>query len=76
MNLFYRKFNQENLLSLAKKDSCSNIGYIVQSKDIMSALKKKVEKDENISLLDNSEIKSLDESRGKVTAVKQVIIKK
>ena len=68
MNLFYRKFNQENLLSLAKKDSCSNIGYIVQSKDIMSALKKKVEKDQNISLLDNSEIKSLDESRGKVTA--------
>ena len=69
MNLFYRKFNQENLLSLAKKDSCSNIGYIVQSKDIMSSLKKKVEKDENISFLDNSEIKSLDESSGKVTAV-------
>ena len=68
MNLFYRKFNQENLLSLEKKDSCSNIGYIVQSKDIMSALKKKVEKDQNISLLDNSEIKSLDESSGKVTA--------
>ena len=60
MNLFYRKFNQENLLSLEKKDSCSNIGYIVQSKDIMSSLKKKVEKDENISFLDNSEIKSLD----------------
>ena len=75
MNLFYRKFNQENLLSLAKKDSCSNIGYIVQSKDIMSSLKKKVEKDQNISFLDNSEIKSLDESSGKVTA-EQVIIKK
>jgi 2-polyprenyl-6-methoxyphenol hydroxylase-like FAD-dependent oxidoreductase len=29
MNLFYRKFNQESLVSLEKKDSCSNIGYIV-----------------------------------------------
>ena len=51
MKLFYRKFNDNNLLSFSSEENNNNIGYIAQSKNIISSLLGKIEKDKNINFL-------------------------
>ena len=69
MKLFYRKFNDNNLLSFSSEENNNNIGYIAQSKNIISSLLGKIEKDKNINILDNCEIINLDEIKKNVKVI-------
>ena len=69
MKLFYRKFNDNNLLSFSSEENNNNVGYIAQSKNIISSLLGKIEKDKNINFLDNCEIINLDEIKKNVKVI-------
>ena len=69
MSLYYREFDNKNLLSFSYEENYHNIGYIAQSKNIISTLIEKIKKNKNIELLDNSEISKIDDIQNKVRVV-------
>ena len=66
MNIYYRNFKPSNLLRFSEKNSKSSIGYIAQSKNISIALLKKLESDDNIQILDNHEVRNIEEFEEKI----------
>ncbi len=64
MNLYYRNFNLEK--SLCLHSDKREIGFISQSNDLMKALLKKVNSDDNIELIDNSNITNIYDSEDKI----------
>ena len=60
MSIYYRDFSTKNMISFDKRENNIDIGYIAQSKNIMLSLLEKLEKNKDISLLDNTEIIKID----------------
>ena len=59
INLYYRNFNNKKKLGFSKEENIKSIGYIAQSKNLFQALLDKIEKDENISLIDGQEVEEI-----------------
>ena len=66
MSIFYRYFSKDNMVDFSKELSNSDIGFIAQSKFIMSALLEHSNSYENFQLIDNSEVKILENNNDKV----------
>ena len=64
MHLYYRNFSQEK--SLCLHSDKREIGYISQSNDLMKALLKEVKSDDNIELIDNSNITNVYDDEDKI----------
>ena len=65
MSIYYRDFSVKNMISFSRRESDINIGYIANSKNIMTSLLKKLEKDKDIILLDNTEITEISNTNEK-----------
>ena len=59
MSIYYRKLEKNNIISFSRKKN-TNIGYIAKSKNIILALKSKLEKYKNFSLMDKSIIANME----------------
>ena len=57
MSIYYRNLEKNNILSFSRKNN-NNVGYIAKSKNIILALKEKLEKYKNFSLMDKCIISS------------------
>mgnify|MGYP006163072619 FL=1 len=62
MSIYYRNFNQKNMITFSEKINQIKIGYITQSKNISLSLLKKIEEDDNIKLLDNCDIGRIEDT--------------
>ena len=62
MSIYYRNFNQKNMITFSEKINQIKIGYIAQSKNISLSLLKKIEEDDNIKLLDNCDIGRIEDT--------------
>ena len=60
MSIYYRNFNQKNMITFSEKIIQTKIGYIAQSKNISLSLLNKIEEDDNIKLLDNYDISRIE----------------
>ena len=59
MSIYYRNLEKNNIISFSRKKN-TNIGYIAKSKNIILALKGKLEKYKNFSLMDKSIIANME----------------
>ena len=59
MSIYYRNLEKNNIISFSRKKN-TNIGYIAKSKNIILALKSKLEKYKNFSLMDKSIIANME----------------
>ena len=59
MSIYYRNLEKNNIISFSRKKN-TNIGYIAKSKNIILALKRKLEKYKNFSLMDKSIIANME----------------
>jgi 2-octaprenylphenol hydroxylase len=60
MSIYYRNLEKNNILSFSRKNN-NNVGYIAKSKNIILALKEKLEKYKNFSLMDKCIISNMEE---------------
>ena len=60
MSIYYRNLEKNNILSFSRKNN-NNVGYITKSKNIILALKEKLEKYKNFSLMDKCIISNMEE---------------
>ena len=60
MSIYYRNLKKNNILSFSRKNN-NNVGYIAKSKNIILALKEKLEKYKNFSLMDKCIISNMEE---------------
>jgi len=60
MSIYYRSLERNNILSFSRKKN-NNIGYIAQSKNIILALKGKLDKYKNFSLMDKCMLSNMEE---------------
>ena len=60
MSIYYRNLEKNNILSFSRKNN-NNVGYIAKSKNIILALKEKLEKYKNFSLMDKCIISNIEE---------------
>ena len=65
MSIYYRNLEKNNIISFSRNNN-NNIGYIVQSKNIISALKETLGKYKNFSLMDKSTVNSMEEFENSV----------
>ena len=64
MSIYYRNLEKNNIISFSRNNN--NIGYIVQSKNIILALKETLGKYKNFSLMDKSTVNSMEEFENSV----------
>lgn len=69
MHIYNRNFNKKNMISFSEKINKTKIGYIGQSKNISSALLKKIEADDNITLLNKNEVSRIENTESGVKVV-------
>ena len=60
MSIYYRNLEKNNILSFSRNNN-NNVGYIAKSKNIILALKEKLEKYKNFSLMDKCIIRNMEE---------------
>ena len=65
MSIYYRNLEKNNIISFSRNNN-NNIGYIVQSKNIILALKETLGKYKNFSLMDKSMINNMEEFENSV----------
>ena len=65
MSIYYRNLEKNNIISFSRNNN-NNIGYIVQSKNIILALKETLGKYKNFSLMDKSTVNSMEEFENSV----------
>ena len=65
MSIYYRNLEKNNIISFSRNNN-NNIGYIVQSKNIILALKETLDKYKNFSLMDKSTVNSMEEFENSV----------
>jgi len=65
MSICYRNFEKNNILSFIRRNN-NNIGYIAQSKNIILALKEKLDKQKNFSLIDKCTISNIEDFKNSV----------
>ena len=65
MSIYYRNLEKNNIISFSRNNN-NNIGYIVQSKNIILALKEALGKYKNFSLMDKSTVNSMEEFENSV----------
>ena len=64
MSIYYRNLEKNNIISFSRNNN--NIGYIVQSKNIILALKETLGKYKNFSLMDKSMVNNMEEFKNSV----------
>jgi len=64
MSIYYRNLEKNNVISFSRNNN--NIGYIVQSKNIILALKETLGKYKNFSLMDKSMVNNMEEFENSV----------
>ena len=64
MSIYYRNLEKNNIISFSRNNN--NIGYIVQSKNIILALKETLGKYKNFSLMDKSMVNNMEEFENSV----------
>ena len=64
MSIYYRNLEKNNVISFSRNNN--NIGYIVQSKNIILALKETLGKYKNFSLMDKSMVNNMEEFKNSV----------
>ena len=64
MSIYYRNLEKNNIISFSRNNN--NIGYIVQSKNIILALKETLGKYKNFSLIDKSMVNNIEEFENSV----------
>ena len=65
MSIYYRNLEKNNIISFSRNNN-NNIGYIVQSKNIILALKETLDKYKNFSLMDKSMVNNIEEFENSV----------
>lgn len=65
MSIYYRNLEKNNIISFSRNNN-NNIGYIVQSKNIILELKETLSKYKNFSLMDKSTVNSMEEFENSV----------
>jgi len=65
MSIYYRNLEKNNIISFSRNNN-NNIGYIVQSKNIILALKETLGKYKNFSLMDKSMVNNMEEFKNSV----------
>ena len=65
MSIYYRNLEKNNIISFSRNNN-NNIGYIVQSKNIILELKETLGKYKNFSLMDKSTVNSMEEFENSV----------
>ena len=65
MSIYYRNLEKNNIISFSRNNN-NNIGYIVQSKNIILALKETLGKYKNFSLMDKSMVNNIEEFENSV----------
>ena len=65
MSIYYRNLEKNNIISFSRNNN-NNIGYIVQSKNIILALKETLGKYKNFSLMDKSMVNNMEEFENSV----------